>query len=520
MRLLKRYIAILLSLYTQSLPAQTSQQIDSLIEKSKVLYRASEQFEETVNLSFEILKLSEDIDYEKGIVISSMLIAEILSKSGDWDKSISYTQRANQYPKYLSKDPVEKFYLLMLEAENYDGLELKTLSNDKYWQAKQEISKIKDKEKQLKALYYFYISYLQNNDSSVYYNHLLQAEKLINSKEYIENEKNLSFYNQDKALLYINLGDYYWSKNQRDSAETFFEKALELLEKSGTQSTYQSFAYECLGNMHKDLKNYSLSLDYLFKSLEISKAFKMNEDILNRYSAISDVYALMGIQEKKAEYKQLHQILADSLSKIKNKGRDSSVFQLVKAKEADLYMTKIKHRITVSLIILVVAMISGWIYLLFRKYKKNKELLLEESRKRLSEKVLETEILYKKVNESTRELEEKELETQILQQKINESFNELIELVKENHPNFYTRFQEVYPLFHQNLLDIYPDLRLSELTLCAYLYLGFTTKEISEFTFTSVRTVQTRKYNLRKKLAITSSQDIYIWMKELSPQEA
>lgn len=519
MHLLKRYIAILLSLYSISLSAQTTQQIDSLISQTRILYRASEHFEDAVNHSFEILDLSEKIDYERGIVISCVLIAEILSKSGDWGKSVSYTRRANQYSKYLSKDPAEKFYLLMLEAENYDGLELKTLSNERFWRAEKEISAIKDEGERLKALFYFYISYLQSDDSNTYYHHLLQAEKLINSPEYIEKEPNQSFYYQDKALLYINLGDYYWSKGRIDSSKILFETALDLLDKSGAQSTYQAFAYECLGNMYKEQKNYPLSLDYLLKSLEIIRAFNMNEELLNNYAAIADVYGLMGMQDKKAEYKQLYQTLSDSLSKIKKEERDSSVFQLVKAKEADLYMTKIRHRITVALIVFVMAVISGWLYVLFRKYKKNQERQLEESRKKLNEKLMEAEFLFQKVNESAKELVEKEQEAQILQQKVNESFSELIELAKENHPNFYTRFREIYPVLHQKLLDISPDLRLSELTLCAYIYLGFTTKEIAEFTFTSVRTVQTRKSNLRKKLEITSSEDIYIRMKEMAPVE-
>lgn len=96
-------------------------------------------------------------------------------------------------------------------------------------------------------------------------------------------------------------------------------------------------------------------------------------------------------------------------------------------------------------------------------------------------------------------LNTKEKETQMLKQKANESFDEIIKLAKENNAEFLTRFREVYPEFINKVLEIEPKLHTSELTFCAYLFLNFSTKNIAEYTFTLLRTVQTRKYNIRKK---------------------
>jgi hypothetical protein len=96
------------------------------------------------------------------------------------------------------------------------------------------------------------------------------------------------------------------------------------------------------------------------------------------------------------------------------------------------------------------------------------------------------------------------------------SFRDLITLACQNKPNFYALFQERYPQLHQKLLATVFDLRLSELTLCAYIYLDFSAKDISRYTFKSVRTIQARKSHLRKRLSILSSEDIYIWMKNLN----
>ncbi|KAA2224932.1 helix-turn-helix transcriptional regulator [Chryseobacterium sediminis] len=47
------------------------------------------------------------------------------------------------------------------------------------------------------------------------------------------------------------------------------------------------------------------------------------------------------------------------------------------------------------------------------------------------------------------------------------------------------------------------------------MYLNFSTKEIAEYTFISVRMVQTKKYNIRKKLNIPGDMDIDVWFSKL-----
>ena len=134
----------------------------------------------------------------------------------------------------------------------------------------------------------------------------------------------------------------------------------------------------------------------------------------------------------------------------------------------------------------------GLIILLFFYQKRKKELYITTS-------------AIKKYKEKTNNLEKK----------VNESFIEIINLAKENHPNFYTRFQEIYPDFQRKILEINPNLQNSELVLLAYIYLNFETKEIADYLFKSPKTIQNRKHSLRKKLQIPSSEDIYVWLKNL-----
>jgi len=89
---------------------------------------------------------------------------------------------------------------------------------------------------------------------------------------------------------------------------------------------------------------------------------------------------------------------------------------------------------------------------------------------------------------------------------------EVINAAKNNSDDFTKLYSQLHPDFFSNLLKIDNSLKISELKFCALLSLFFTTKEIANYTHTSVRTVQTRKYQLRKKFNIPSDEDIYSWI--------
>ncbi|HFK5598783.1 TPA: helix-turn-helix transcriptional regulator, partial [Elizabethkingia anophelis] len=120
-------------------------------------------------------------------------------------------------------------------------------------------------------------------------------------------------------------------------------------------------------------------------------------------------------------------------------------------------------------------------------------------------------LLFKK----EKEIVDRKVKIEGLQRKLNESFTEVVEMAKKNSPLFWPRFREVYPEFYEKMLIVNPKIRTSELTFCAYLYLGFTTKEIADYTFVTIRGVETRRNRLRKKYNIPSDMDFSVWIKSL-----
>lgn len=97
----------------------------------------------------------------------------------------------------------------------------------------------------------------------------------------------------------------------------------------------------------------------------------------------------------------------------------------------------------------------------------------------------------------------------------NKLLQEVIELAKKNDSSFLMKFKELYPDFINSLLIINPDLENSELAFCAMLKLGFSSKEIADYTFVQHRSVQQKKYRIRKRLGIPGEEDIYVFFDNL-----
>jgi DNA-binding CsgD family transcriptional regulator len=96
-----------------------------------------------------------------------------------------------------------------------------------------------------------------------------------------------------------------------------------------------------------------------------------------------------------------------------------------------------------------------------------------------------------------------------------EDLKEVVQLAVSNNPGFLLKFNECEPEFSKKLITMAPDLVATEIEFCALLRLNFETKEIARYTKSSVRSVEGKKYRIRKKLNILSDQDINIWMAHL-----
>nr|WP_314498765.1 hypothetical protein [uncultured Chryseobacterium sp.] len=90
---------------------------------------------------------------------------------------------------------------------------------------------------------------------------------------------------------------------------------------------------------------------------------------------------------------------------------------------------------------------------------------------------------------------------------------EVIKLIHVNDVVFVEKFEKLFPDFFIELHDIASvPLTVSDLKFCAMLKLGFSTKQIAIYTDSTIKSVEGKKYRLRKKLRISSGSNSKNWM--------
>lgn len=71
-----------------------------------------------------------------------------------------------------------------------------------------------------------------------------------------------------------------------------------------------------------------------------------------------------------------------------------------------------------------------------------------------------------------------------------------------NDDNNWDKFEESFDLIYDNLMarlaEHFPELKMNDRKLCAYLRMGLSSKEIASLMNTTTRSIETARYRLRK----------------------
>lgn len=90
----------------------------------------------------------------------------------------------------------------------------------------------------------------------------------------------------------------------------------------------------------------------------------------------------------------------------------------------------------------------------------------------------------------------------------------------ENWDRFEQNFNLVYDNFMQKLTAAFPDLKDNDKKLCAYLRMGLSSKEMASLLNTTVRSIETARYRLRKKLNMESGENLTDFIQHFEKTEA
>jgi len=296
--------------------------------------------------------------------------------------------------------------------------------------------------------------------------------QVIKNGEQIEDlEKRNAF----QYLNYSNIANVYLQINI-DSAKIFAEKSLAIQPKENFDERNLMTNYTVLGTYYEKKEDFKSAIEYFHKALKINKTNGTDLNLNEIYLPLQRIYSAINqtdsaeFYRNKAEAYDLKVMNSkyNSLQKVLSKEKDQQKFSPFKY----LY------------IVAGMGLLSAFgLYYFSRKIKSAVE------------------------NDDENRTEKTGPSPEILQQ--------LIELLEKNDPTFLINFELAFPDFIASLSQKHPELQPSEREFCAMLKLKLSTKEIAKYTFIETRTVQNKKYRLRKKLDIPQDVDIYQYIDQI-----
>ena len=391
------------------------------------------------------------------------------------------------------------------------------------------------------------------------YNNMAEVEivrgQLNKALEYAFQAQRYTDLDKDPYTYYFiqcNISQIYLLQGKLEIAWEYMSDGLAYMHANGHNMDY---GYGCLfaANLWQAAGDQAKCLFYLQEAEQVAQHLD-NQNLQSKvYNKLADYYINENQAVKAYRYLTLSYRLNDSVRVLDDAKRLADmelVYEMEKVvqensllrKESELKDLNIKRQQLILLLIgLIASMTIGFISFLLLTQRKRRltERVLSEQKAELSRK--EMEIMQQRQTDLKNELEIKnrELTSKVLKLVRNNEFiihltEELKQLLLELNPRENTKkehvrelmaqlrsqsndnsdtefkyyFEQVYSSFYDNLLQNYPSLTPKDLRICAFLRLGLSTKEISIITFREIRSVESSRNRLRKKMNIPADTDL------------
>ncbi|ATN04801.1 hypothetical protein CRN76_05000 [Chryseobacterium indologenes] len=467
---LSMMVVILISCNQGSTKYQDTFDVPLLTQNEK--FRLSGEYDSLVHLNKRYYKKAEQLNYQDGKALCYINLAELNISSENYQKSQFLFDNA----KEILDDSENNIH----KAKFYNvygrfNAELKKM--DKAFEYNNEALSLVKK------------SHPSELTKSLLFNiYLRQATYLIERKNYKEALQNFQKAGKLDTTGYIDcaISDYIYMYKNMDSAYAYISKAYSKMERRKKEDGIALYINTILGEYYLADGQYDKAEEAFKRSLEIDKKTRRIFVYYTKYiyNDLRSVYEKKGQKEKAYFYLKAY-------TEAKNKtntallntiNQDMESFISETKQDAENHKTKMQWVIFLSLATFSLLGIYSWS-------------IISRLRKRKRDLRIESQELKNKMNDNTH--------------------GTLMELARKNDPQFLIYFKKTHPDFIRKLLNINPSLEDSELTFCALLRLHFTSKEIASYTVIQHKTVQQKKYRLRKKLNIPTEVDIYQFLDSL-----
>jgi len=318
------------------------------------------------------------------------------------------------------------------------------------------------------------------------------------------------------------------------------------------------YAYLAMGAYYQSKKQYEKAIKNLEKAIDIFKLFPVDVNVTRSrlsecYLAIDEIdiaeeialenlnYKNLSDREKKYNYAVLEKIykltkkdkklirIKDSLIMISSGSNSSKIIKSLNDLETQIILSdsaralnESKIRYNTYLYILIIGSVILFFSLVTIRinynYQKEKGSRLELEKQRVTEQlnqknrelvsktnfIIQTNDYLKNIQKkiSSTQQEQEELSSQYLYKELNRVINS-----EKSYEEFDKMFVNVYPNFYKKLNQI-SKLSQTDLRLASYIKMNHNNNEISQISSISLRTVESQRYRLSKKLNLDKNQDL------------
>lgn len=335
--------------------------------------------------------------------------------------------------------------------------------------------------------------------------------------------------NTNIAYFYMRLGKY-------DLAEECFKKALE----SGTISYNTGVSLLNYTHMLNQQGRYKETLEMLDKYADIGKC--LDHDIYSSYLLGNRAMAeskVLGYEKAFATLLRSKEVgdsiayssgVQDGLLMLEGSEKDTAVASL----EQKL-MTKTEWLwVCVGLVVICLIVIALVLWLERRKGSQVKTLLasledsdskckqLEKAYTELSQTIdskIATQLLQVAAAEATLDMIEyclrdtEEYSDEVDKIRAIEDVLASSEAKRDARERFERHFEQAHAKFFRNLYAAYPNLTPGEVRMCGYIIMNLSNKEIAAVTNRSVRSVESTRYRIGKKLELADGESVVCYLR-------
>lgn len=421
------------------------------------------------------LELCKKINYSHlGCMDTYIFKGQILYYGNNLQESLKYLLKAENEP-FAKQNPQSLYEIYRIKGQIYLKLNLLNQTVKEFGKALSLVPKLPS------------LTYRANTYCMIYenlisaYNQLgdtIQGFQILEKYKRIAEETAEENIYPYKINAYNKVAKYFQEKHQLDSAKYYSLQAIAVANRNSYP--YYSNAYITLGECAINENQVDSALYYFKEALTEIEARSLRSDYMLIYGKMVDVYEAVQMKDSAEVYRDKYTQSKNLIAKGNVDAVEATIDTISKEQE-DTFKSKMMLYITLGIFIIGLAIIFLILNYLFYK----------------------------------RQIKKKEIHVNDLTKKVNDVFDEVLQLAKANDSSFLPRFTEVYSDFINALCLKHPNLNKSDLVFCAMKYLGFETKEIATITFVEVRSVQTKRSRLRKKLGLSGDIDFYQYLHSL-----